>query len=260
MAWRAMNSLLVLRNQANELAPNRSRASDGLVGDEAHQSTNSDHNPHNVPGVGAEMVTALDLTHDPAHGFDSYRFAEILRKRRDPRIKYVISNKRIFSSYASGSRPAWEWGPYSGVDPHTNHVHISVLDAKISDTTTKWNLEGFVATQFNDDDIAVLRGAALAVLQYSGRGIGENNGTTVAKSYLAYTDEILRNTRAVKNAIPADLLTRLNAILAAALDDGDTTVILPPDALAALDEIKNLITEVPTAQENAEAVIEEIAS
>lgn len=260
MAWRAMNSLLVLRDQANTLAPNRSKASDGLVGDEAHQSTNSDHNPHYVPGVGNEIVTALDLTHDPAHGFDSYRFAEILRKRRDPRIKYVISNHRIFSSYATGSRAAWEWGPYSGVDPHTGHVHVSVLDAKISDTTTPWNLEGFMATQFNDDDIAVLRGAALAVLQYSGRGIGENNGGSVAKSFLAYTDEILRNTRYIKGAIPADLVAQLNAILAAASDDGDTTVILPPDALAALEEIKNLINEVPTAEENADAVIAEIAS
>lgn len=141
--WRAMASLLVMRDQANLIAPNRSRASDGLVGDEAHQSTNSDHNPHYVAGVGSEIVTALDLTHDPAHGFDSYHFAETLRTNRDRRIKYVISNHRIFSSYASGSRPAWTWGSYSGVDPHTNHVHVSVLDAVISDTRTPWNLEGF---------------------------------------------------------------------------------------------------------------------
>jgi hypothetical protein len=146
--WRAMSSLLVLRDQANAIAPNRSRASDGLVGDEDHQGTNSDHNPHYVPGVGSEIVTALDLTHDPAHGFDSYDFAEVLRTHRDKRIKYVISNHRIFSSYASGSRPAWAWGPYSGSDPHTNHVHISVLDAPISDTRTPWNLTGF-----GDDDM-----------------------------------------------------------------------------------------------------------
>jgi hypothetical protein len=140
--WRAMASLLVLRDQVNVYAPNRSRASDGLVGDTAHQGTNSDHNPHYVPGVGSEIVSALDLTHDPAHGFDSYRFAEVLRQHRDPRIKYVISNHRIFSSYASGSRPAWAWGSYNGVDPHTNHVHVSVLDARISDTRTPWNLVG----------------------------------------------------------------------------------------------------------------------
>ncbi len=142
--WRAMNSLLVLRGQVNLLAPYREKGADGLVGDETHQGTNSDHNPHPVDGVGDEMVTALDLTHDPAHGFDSYAFAEALRRNRDQPIKYVISNKRIFSSYASGSRPAWTWGSYSGIDPHTGHVHVSVLDAIISDTRTPWNLEGFV--------------------------------------------------------------------------------------------------------------------
>jgi len=150
MAWRAMNSLIVLRDQANALAPYRSKASDGLVGDEDHQGTSSDHNPHYVPGVGNEIVTALDLTHDPAHGFDSYLFAETLRKHRDKRIKYVISNHRIFSSYVNGSRPAWAWGPYSGSDPHTNHVHISVLDEAISDTTTPWNLEGFKGMEQTD--------------------------------------------------------------------------------------------------------------
>lgn len=143
MAWRAMNSLLVLRGQVNLLAPYRGKGADGLVGDEAHQGTNSDHNPHPVDGVGDEMVTALDLTHDPAHGFDSYAFAEALRRNRDRRIKYVISNHRIFSSYAMSSRAAWTWGPYSGTDPHTGHVHVSVLDAVISDTSTPWNLEGF---------------------------------------------------------------------------------------------------------------------
>lgn len=190
MAWRVFNSLLVLRGQVNELAPNRGKGADGTICDTNHPTT-SDHCPHNVPGVGPEMVSALDLTHDPAGGFDSYRFAEVLRINRDKRIKYVISNKRVFDS--SGS-DAWTWRAYSGTDPHTNHVHISVLDAAISDTTTPWNLEGFMATQFNSEDKTVLQAAPW---QYSGRGIGENNGTTVAKSTLAYFDEVLDNSRGV---------------------------------------------------------------
>jgi hypothetical protein len=143
MAWRAMNSILVLRNQVNLIAPNRNKGADGTVCDQNHPTT-SDHCPHNVPGVGSEMVTALDLTHDPDGGFDSYKFAEVLRIHRDARIKYVISNKRMFSSYATSSYPAWTWRPYSGEDLHTNHVHVSVLDAPISDTSTLWDLEGFV--------------------------------------------------------------------------------------------------------------------
>lgn len=144
--WRAMGSLLVLRGQVNLIAPNRLKGADGLVGDAAHAATNSDHNPHYVPGVGSNIVTALDLTHDPAHGFDSYAFAEALRRNRDRRIKYVISNHRIFSSYAVGSTPAWTWRAYSGDDPHTGHVHVSVLDNAASDTTDPWNLGGFAMT------------------------------------------------------------------------------------------------------------------
>lgn len=142
MAWRVFNSLLVLRGQVDLLAPDRATGADGTICDTNHPTT-SDHCPHDVPGVGPEMVSALDLTQDPAGGFDSYRFAEVLRIHRDARIKYVISNHRMFSSYATSSYPAWTWRPYSGTDPHTNHVHISVLDAPISDTKTPWNLEGF---------------------------------------------------------------------------------------------------------------------
>lgn len=140
MAWRAVNSILVLRDQVDALAPNRAKGADGTVCDENHPTT-SDHCPHYVAGLGANMVTALDLTHDPDGGFNSYLFAEDLRKYRDPRIKYVISNEEMFSSYATSQYPAWTWRPYSGADLHTNHVHVSVLDAVISDTKTAWRLD-----------------------------------------------------------------------------------------------------------------------
>ena len=186
MAWRVMRSLLVLRDQVNLIAPNRAKGADGTICDTNHPTT-SDHCPHYVKDVGPEMVTALDLTHDPAGGFDSYQFAEVLRIHRDKRIKYVISNHRIFDT--SGT-DAWVWRPYSGVDPHTNHVHISVLDAPISDTATPWNLEGFMA-DFTADQYKAFP------WQYIGRGIGENNGTTIQKSTLNYFDEMLNNNRAL---------------------------------------------------------------
>lgn len=153
MAWRPMRSLAEtpssqttgLRGQVNAAAPSRSKASDGLVGNAAHETT-SGHYPHPVAGVGDEMVTAWDCTNDPAHGCDSRKLAEALRVNRDKRIRYVISRSQVFSSYSSGSRAAWTWGPYTGSDPHENHAHIQVLDAPISDTTTPWNLEGFAMT------------------------------------------------------------------------------------------------------------------
>lgn len=116
MTWRLAKSLEVLRAQLNAAAPNRSTLSDGTLGDAAHAARVSDHNP-NAAGV----VTAFDGTQDPAHGADMGKIAEALRKSRDPRIKYVVYNYRMFSSYA----PSWVWRSYSG-DPHTSHMHISV--------------------------------------------------------------------------------------------------------------------------------------
>ena len=72
---------------------------------------------------GSHVVTAIDITHDPRNGFDSYGFAEFLRRTKDERIKYVISNGRIFNSQTL----AWEWRKYSGSNKHDHHVHISVL-------------------------------------------------------------------------------------------------------------------------------------
>lgn len=123
----------MLRSQLDRKYANRSKLSDGWIGDTAHASRPSDHNP-NAFGV----VTALDITHDPAHGVDTWKLAEILRINRDPRIKYVISNGRIFSSAVS----AWQWRPYTGANKHAHHVHISVMgDPALYDLASDWKID-----------------------------------------------------------------------------------------------------------------------
>jgi hypothetical protein len=67
MAWRPAKSLIQLRDQINQIAPNRSKASDGTIGDAAHASRASDHNPWVREGD-AGVVTAIDITHDPDDG------------------------------------------------------------------------------------------------------------------------------------------------------------------------------------------------
>jgi len=42
MSWRLARSLEPLRNEVNAAAPNRSKASDGTIGDTAHSSRASD--------------------------------------------------------------------------------------------------------------------------------------------------------------------------------------------------------------------------
>lgn len=147
MTWRECESLLQLRDQVNKLWPHRSKESDGTIGDEAHASRSSDHNPwFKEAGIG--IVTAMDITHDPAQGFDSYAFADMLLKNRDPRIKYVISNRRIGSGH-EGPNP-WVWRHYSGANPHDHHCHISVLSDKAHyDSRTPWSIDASVVTNGN---------------------------------------------------------------------------------------------------------------
>ena len=139
--WRLAKALEALRAQVNAAAPGRSKKSDGTIGDPAHQSRNSDHNPWVVDGS-MGVVTALDITHDPANGCDAGLLADTLRKSADPRIKYIISNRRIASSQPKGSAPAWAWRTYTGSNPHDKHCHISVHPTKaLYDATSPWAID-----------------------------------------------------------------------------------------------------------------------
>lgn len=127
MSWRLARGLERLRQQVNAKHPNRSRASDGTIADRAHSLRVSDHNASH--GV----VHALDLTHDPARGFDVHALAEKIRQSRDPRISYIISNRRIASAKAN-----WAWRPYRQSNPHTKHAHFSIKRAPFADQTKDW--------------------------------------------------------------------------------------------------------------------------
>lgn len=144
MAWRLAKSLETLRSQVNAKYPNRSKASDGTIGDEAHRKEASDHNPN-----GAGVVTALDLTHDPKNGFDAHKTANTLLAKRHPNLKYIISNSRI-----GGSHTGWKWTPYSSSNPHSQHIHVSVgrgadgSSTQPYDDTIKWNIGDTMADKF----------------------------------------------------------------------------------------------------------------
>jgi hypothetical protein len=77
-----------------------------------------------------------------AHGVDIYKFAENQRIGRYPRIKYVISNRKICGDEGYASRngvPAWTWTAYHGTNPHNMHVHISVsANDALADDNRQW--------------------------------------------------------------------------------------------------------------------------
>jgi len=138
MAWRIAESLKQLRAQINEQYPNRDKSSDGGIGDAAHASRNSDHNPWVKDKHGVGVVTAIDIDEDLASNIHSIEaIVSAIRASKDPRVKYIIYEKRITVAGSDLQR----WKPYTGKNPHDHHAHISVnSDPKLYDSTKPWSL------------------------------------------------------------------------------------------------------------------------
>lgn len=124
MSWHLAPSLVQLRSEVNSRWPNRPKGSDGTIGDAAHASRASDHNP-NVRG----SVNAFDITYP---GVDPKVIIAAVSKH--PSANYVIFNRKIYTR--SGG---WKAEPYSGISPHTEHLHVSILQSiKAENDTTPW--------------------------------------------------------------------------------------------------------------------------
>jgi hypothetical protein len=129
--WQLAPCLAALVKETDRLFPHRSTASDGSIGDQAHASRASDHNP------ASGWVCAVDITDDKAHRCDADLLAQHLVASRDPRVKYVIWNGTIVKSYRdSKGVTAWQPQPYTGINAHEKHTHISVHNDPISRANT----------------------------------------------------------------------------------------------------------------------------
>lgn len=147
--WRTGQAINVLAAQVDAFAPARSRATDGTIASASHtaQNPSSDHEPRLVDANGTRVVSAIDITHDPDNGLDFGELAERWRLDQDRRIKYVIFNRRIYSSYptsggkTTGAGAAWEWRSYRGSNTHQSHGHISVAASQsLFDDTQPWRM------------------------------------------------------------------------------------------------------------------------
>lgn len=148
MSWRNAKSIETIIKQARKAAPSVPRRKFGTIGDAAHRSRKSDHNPWLRKG-GVGVVTAVDIPHDPKRGLDCSAIAAALVQSRDKRIKYIIFNGRIVSHKATWRRgkriPAWQWRPYNGSNPHKHHLHLSVRpehcdDYRLWPITWRWTM------------------------------------------------------------------------------------------------------------------------
>jgi hypothetical protein len=126
--WRVAAGLNKLLHQIDLAAPGRSKASDGSIGDTAHQSggaCSSEHNCGCVMVGGVWIIRARDFTHDPARGANMAVWAERLRQSRDRRIRYVIFAGRITGPNHKNADGSWRWDDYDGSNDHSKHMHVS---------------------------------------------------------------------------------------------------------------------------------------
>jgi hypothetical protein len=131
MSWKLAPALDALFDEVNREWPNRSKSSDGTIGDASHSARKSEHNPNREPGddVPDGYVTAADIT---KAGLDMPRLLKALIG--DHRVWYVIHDGRIYSRTYD-----WVARTYTGSNPHTHHVHVSLRQTKSAcDDRSSW--------------------------------------------------------------------------------------------------------------------------
>lgn len=206
MSWRMAHSLDTLLAELNEAAPKRSKVSDGGIGDAAHASRDSDHNPWVTRG-GVGIVRARDFTHDPAGGLDCGRLAtelaDLLAAKSHPALgmgAYIIFRRRILSR----ARLADGWRRYDGSNPHEHHLHLSVaLDAAGYDSTKPWRVTPSRTPNITAALAADNQGELVDALK-----LVERDGSKAASAIASKALQAIRD-RAKANHELADLLRAL---------------------------------------------------
>jgi hypothetical protein len=115
---------VTLRNQVNKRWPKRDKRSDGWIGDKAHVTRQSDHNPD-----ARGLVHALDIDADldPKDPGAAQRLANQIVAYAasgipgSNRIKYVVFNDQIASGTYANSMWKWRGSGYG----HMQHIHVS---------------------------------------------------------------------------------------------------------------------------------------
>lgn len=248
-AWRNTPAALSLLAEFNEAFPSRDRASDGTVGDLAHQGSASDHNPDETGNTGGvedadnlNETHAVDIDKDLRRaGWTMERCVSIIlarcRSGAERRLRYIIFRRRIWS--ASNN---WRQEAYRGANPHDKHAHFSLRygsgggAGNPENTTSPWGILAAIEQEADMDarqmtewansaagQAALTKAAgaalgkqrALGLKRLADAGWGGKDGMSVDE-ILAYLLE------GVNAATPAGRLARIEADLKTLLGRTDT--------------------------------------
>jgi hypothetical protein len=137
-----------LRREFAALAPNKSTAQNGTIGDRSHMERNSDHNldeigntgTHSDPDTIREVHARDEDSRGPwPPGWSMERCVQIIlarcRSGAETRLLYIIYNGRIWEA-SNG----WRERKYDGADQHTEHAHFSFRYGSGSGTSNPENV------------------------------------------------------------------------------------------------------------------------
>jgi hypothetical protein len=129
--WCLAPSLIALMNEVDARWPRRPKGYDGSIGDAAHAARGSEHNPdRDSDPMPLGTVSAVDITKHTA-AMVARLLDELIG---DPRVWYVIHDGFIYSR-----THGWAKRAYDGPNPHTHHLHVSLVQsAKAAGDTARW--------------------------------------------------------------------------------------------------------------------------
>lgn len=148
MAWQVAKGLEAFRDKVNRRWQNRDKKSDGTIGDTAHQSRTSGHNPDDTPGSEPswdgdsdtlQEVRAWDMDKDLGEpGTTAQMLVDHLIKLPglSKIIRYIIFNRKMYHS-----RDNFAPTPYEGDNPHTEHVHFESAWTQEADNNTTFDFK-----------------------------------------------------------------------------------------------------------------------
>lgn len=189
MAWILIASLKQLFDEFDRIAPGRDHASDGSIGDTAHQHEVSDHNPDetgSVPIHDADKINevhAIDVDSDlrqPGLSMEDVVQHVLARCRSgaETRLRYVIYYQRIWEA-GNG----WRERAYTGASQHREHAHFSASYVTAKEASVaSWHLEDMIMLSTDDktwikntvtEAVASLLDVKIGDTAYANREVGD---------------------------------------------------------------------------------------
>lgn len=143
--WVLTAGLQNLRSQVNAAFPNRDKASDGSIGDAAHMTRPSGHNPDGTPdskpawddGDATAEVRAWDMDADLGDpDVTTQNLVNHLRRLAGVNsvLRYIIFDRTLYH-VRNGFAPE----PYTGSSPHIEHVHFEGAWTQAADSNTTFD-------------------------------------------------------------------------------------------------------------------------